>query len=86
MKKKFSLFLSAIALAASVSAAVLSSWVKVSDPKCNKCVMNDYTRKCGLCGGFMEGVPGTESVEDNNYIKADYRCKKCQHTITYKNR
>lgn len=60
------------------------TWVKVSD-NCGKCKMNDTDRVCGKCGGFMAGVNGTQSY-DNGYIKSDYKCKKCGHTITYKNK
>ena len=65
-----------------------SSWVKVSDPNCNKCIMNDTTRKCGKpnCGGFMYSVDGTGSYEKDGYLKYDYKCNKCSHTITYKNK
>lgn len=60
------------------------TWVKVSD-SCGKCKMNNTDRICGKCGGFMAGVDGTSSY-DNGYIKSDYKCKKCGHTITYKNK
>lgn len=64
--------------------AMGSSWVVVSDD-CKKCIMNDTTRKCGKCGGFMASVPKTSSV-DGSYIKSDYKCNDCGHRITYKNK
>ncbi|MBQ8064718.1 MAG: hypothetical protein IJ200_03560 [Prevotella sp.] len=91
MKKKVLVVLTATVLALSASAAisaVMSSWVKVSDPDCDKCIMNDTTRKCGKpnCGGFMESVSGTGKFESDGYLKYNYKCKKCGHTITYKNK
>ena len=47
--------------------------------------MNNTDRICGKCGGFMAQVDGTGSYE-GGYIKYDYKCKKCGHTITYKNK
>lgn len=90
MKKKLLSAVTSVLLAITAQAAitaVMSTWVKVSDPNCDNCVMNDTTRKCGKpnCGGFMESVKGT-SVTDGSYIKANYKCKKCGHTITYKNK
>lgn len=78
------------AIVVSASAAltiVTSKWVCVSDPNCGNCIMNDVDRICGKpnCKGFMAGVNGT-SKWDNGYIKADYKCNKCGHTITYKNK
>lgn len=89
MKKKVLSVASAVIMAISTSAAitaVMSTWVKVSD-SCDKCVMNDTTRKCGKpnCGGFMESVEGTSKV-DGSYIKSNYKCNKCGHTIIYKNK
>lgn len=90
MKKKILSLVITTLLVITASAAVtavMSTWVKVSDPDCNQCVMNDTTRKCGKpnCGGFMASVDGTTKVE-GSYIKSDYKCKKCGHTITYKNK
>ena len=84
MKRKLLLMATATLLAFAVYATTASQWVKVND-SCNKCVMNDSTRKCGKCGGFMESVSGT-STYDNGYVKSNYKCKKCGHTITYKNK
>lgn len=89
MKKNVLLMATSIIIAVSASAglnAVKSSWVKISDPDCNKCVMNDIDRKCGKCGGFMAQVDGTGKFESDGYLKYDYKCKKCEHTITYKNK
>lgn len=89
MKKNVLTVVTAVTLALSATAgitAVMSSWVKVSDPDCNKCVMNDIDRKCGKCGGFMESVDGTGKFESDGYLKYNYKCKKCGHVITYKNK
>lgn len=91
MKKKLFSIATAVIIAVSASAAlnaVMSSWIKVSDPDCNKCIMNYTTRKCGKpnCGGFMSQVDGTGKFENDGYLKYNYKCKKCGHTITYKNK
>lgn len=73
------------------TAAVGSSWVKISDPDCNSCIMNDVDRKCGKClkegkEGFMAQVDGTGKVVEDNYLRYDYKCNRCGHVITYKNK
>lgn len=76
-------------LSVAVAAVVTGSvWVKVSDPGCNKCVMNDLERKCGKpnCGGFMASVDGTGKYVEGGYLQYNYKCKKCGHTITYRNK
>lgn len=88
MKKKLLTMVTVCVIAASSFAAittVMSTWIKVSDPNCNRCIINDTTRKCGIDGGFMAQVDGTGSYE-GDYLKYDYRCKKCGHTVTYKNK
>lgn len=87
MKKKLLTMVTAGVIAVSSFAAittVMSTWIKVSD-SCHQCVINDTTRKCGIDGGFMAQVDGTGSYE-GDYLKYDYRCKKCGHTVTYKNK
>lgn len=86
--KKILVVFAGVVLTISTSAAIMgSTWVKVSDPDCNKCIMNDTQRICGKpnCKGFMAQVDGTGKYEDG-YLKYNYRCKKCGHTITYKNK
>lgn len=88
MKKKVFTVVTAVVIAVSSSAAiaaVMGTWVKVSD-SCGRCVMDDINRKCGKCGGFMYSVPGTGSYEKGGYLKYDYKCSKCDHVITYKNK
>lgn len=63
-------------------------WVKVDDD-CGKCVMNDTTRKCGKCKGFMESIGKAKIVKGSDgkdYVQYTYRCKECGHGITYRNR
>ena len=87
MKKKLSMMVIDFVIAASSFAAittVMSTWIMVSD-SCHRCVINDTTRKCGKDGGFMAQVDGSGSY-DGPYLKYDYRCKKCGHTVTYKNK
>lgn len=90
MKKKsiFVLLIVCFIVILSATAAGGSKWVKVSDPDCNSCVMNDVDRECGKClkkgeKGFMAGVDGTSKVE-GSYLWSDYKCNKCGHVITYK--
>lgn len=88
MKKNVLIVTTSVLLFISASAAITAakpSWIKVSD-SCNKCVMNNIDRICGKCGGFMAGVDGTTKVESDGYIKSTYKCKKCGHTIIYKNK
>lgn len=67
-------------------AAVMSSWVRVQD-SCGKCIMNDTTRKCGKCGGFMKSV-GEGKATEGNYVEYNYKCQNsnCGHTIKYRNK
>lgn len=69
---------------ASSNASSGAKWVKVND-SCGRCVINDTTRKCGKCGGFMSEVRGSSKVV-GDYVQANYRCKECGHSCTYKRR
>ena len=89
MKKILLTIMTVVTVALNVLAA--SSWVKISDPDCDACVMNDLDRKCGKCAsvgrsGFMAQVDGTGKIIAGNYIQYDYKCNKCGHTITYKSK
>ena len=82
MKKKVLLFAAATLICLSAGAAVMGmKWAKVSDP-CGKCVINDTTRKCGKCGGFMNST-SSDDLPDN-WVKSTYTCKECGHSCIYK--
>lgn len=86
--KKFILILS-VALVTTLTVWAASSWIKVDD-SCGRCVMNDQDRICGVCAaqgykGFMSGVDGT-GKHVGDYLQYDYKCNRCGHTITYRNR
>lgn len=90
MKKKLLALSTAIVLAFSASATIsviMSSWVKIKDD-CNNCTMDDVNRICGKpnCKGFMSQVDGTGKFLSDGYLRYDYKCGKCEHVITYKNK
>lgn len=84
MKKKVLLAFMAVTMIVSAAFAA-SVWIKVSDP-CGRCVMNDTTRKCGKCGGFMASVDGTGKSVGGGFVQYKYQCNKCGHTNVYKNK
>lgn len=71
-------------IALSTSAVTGLSYVKVSDSSCNKCTITNggTTRKCGQCGGFLNG--GKEKLVEGDWIQAVFTCNKCSHQSTWK--
>lgn len=84
MKKMFALIVTAgVVLCA--SAMMRLSYVKVSDPGCNKCSITNEgaTRVCGKCTkGFLRG--GKDKLVDGGWLQADFTCNKCGHSSTWK--
>ncbi len=50
----------------------------IKHDSCGRCVIDDTNRRCGKCGGFMEG---NKSVVEGNYIKTSFTCNDCGHSI-----
>jgi len=83
MKKLFVLSVVA-AVVLSASAMMGLTYVKVSDPDCNKCSITNegVTRKCGKCGNFLNG--GRAEIVEGDWLQATFTCKKCSHQSTWK--
>ena len=92
MKKKMISMTLAALIVLSASAMVMKlTYVKVTDNGCgNKCFISNsnegITRKCGICGGFLNG--GKATNVEGNWLQATFTCNKCGHQSTwkYKNR
>ena len=87
MKKKLILVTLATLIILSASAMVMKlTYQKVSDTNCNKCVISNadegVTRKCGQCGGFLNG--GKATLIEGDWLQATFTCNKCSHQSTWK--
>ena len=80
--KKSIFFLAAFFIVAMTAFAVTRmKWICVEDT-CERCIINDDTRKCGVCGGFMNS--GKDVVKPGGWVQSPYTCNKCGHQTIYK--
>lgn len=88
MKKIMLMMVLVTLIVLSASAMIMKlTYVKVSDKDCgNKCVISNadegITRKCGKCGGFLNG--GKATYVDGDWLQAIFTCNKCGHQSTWK--
>ena len=86
MKRKLILLMLSIFVVIVASAMVMRlTYVKVADNNCNRCFISNadegYTRKCGKCGGFLNGG---KAKDINGWWHATFTCNKCGHQSTWK--
>ena len=88
MKKvMMSIALAAIVLLSASAMVMKLTYVKVTDNGCgNKCFISNadegFTRKCGKCGGFLNG--GRARIIEGDWWLATFTCKECGHQSTWK--
>lgn len=86
MKRRLILLALFVSVVIVASAMVMRlTYVKVVDNNCNRCVISNadegLTRKCGKCGGFLNGG---KAKDINGWWHATFTCNKCGHQSTWK--